>query len=255
MISVDLTGKSVIITGGDGGLGTGIVDRFAEAGASVAVHYATSGDGAARTVAALTERGVPALAVGADIRDPEAFADIVAQVEAAFGGVDILVNNAGVQPVRPFETLTKQEWDEVVGVNLTGTFVATQATIPALKRRGGGSVICIASIEATAPALNHIDYNASKAGVVMFARAAALELGAHGIRVNTVSPGLVDRGDLESTWPQGRAKWLATVPLKRTVRPADIGNACVFLASELGEFMSGQDIVVDGGMSTVSGWH
>src|SRR5699024_6828940 len=156
----------------------------------------------------------------------------------------------GVQPVEPLDGMTVEQWRAVTDVNLTGTFAMTQAAASAMIADGkGGSITHIASVEASLPAPSHAHYAASKAGVKMHARAAALELGPHNIRVNSVSPGLIDRGDLAETWPQGRESWLAAAPLGRTGTPADIGDACVFLASPLARWISGHDLVVDGGMS------
>src|SRR5690625_3480396 len=150
--------------------------------------------------------------------------------------------------------MTVADWEAVVNVNLSGTFAMTQAVAARMKATGGGSITHIASVEASLPAPNHAHYASSKAGVKMHARAAALELGPANIRVNSVSPGLIDRGDLAQTWPQGRDSWLAAAPLGRTGTPDEIGDACVFLASPLARWITGHDLVVNGGMSAVPAW-
>ncbi|MDR2379775.1 MAG: SDR family oxidoreductase [Bifidobacteriaceae bacterium] len=250
----ELAGRTVIITGATGGLGQGIVRCFAAVGANVVIHSLSPEAAADALTAQLSAAGTPALAVTGDITDAAAMARVAEAVLARFGAIDVLVNNAGIQPVQELAAMTQPEFDAVVAVNLTGTFTVTQAVLGAMRRAGGGSIIHIASIEASLPAVGHAHYAAAKAGVKMHARAAALELGRYGIRVNSVSPGLVDRGDLAETWPAGRAQWLAAVPLGRTASPEDIGHACVFLASDRASFISGHDLVVDGAMSTRPAW-
>lgn len=253
--TIPLPELTVLITGSVGGLGRGIARSFARSGANVVLHHRADPQGAAAFAAELTQFGAATLAVSGDIRDE---AQCRAMVEAAvekFGRLDALVNNAGIQPIAPLEGMTVAEWEEVVNVNLSGTFAMTQAAASAMRESGaGGSITHIASVEASLPAPNHAHYAASKAGVKMHARAAALEFGPDNIRVNTVSPGLIDRGDLAESWPEGRDSWLSAAPLGRTGIPGDIGDACVFLASPLARWISGHDLVVDGGMSAVPAW-
>lgn len=253
--SIALSGSTVLITGATGGLGKGIARRFASAGANIVLHHRSSPEIAEQFAAELRALDAPTLTVSGDIRDEAQCAAMVAAAVSEFGHLDALVNNAGIQPVAPLEGMTVAEWEEVVNVNLSGTFAMTQAAAAAMRESGrGGSITHIASVEASLPAPNHAHYAASKAGVKMHARAAALELGPHKIRVNTVSPGLIDRGDLAESWPQGRESWMRAAPLGRTGTPEDIGDACVFLASPLARWISGHDLVVDGGMSAVPAW-
>lgn len=252
---IDLTGKTVLITGADGGVGRGIAQEFAHAGAALAVHSISNSESARAFVDQLRDSGVEVAHVWGDIRSAIDCAEIVATVIRVLGSLDVLVNNAGIQPLVSLAEMTHEQWNEVVAVNLTGTFLMTQAAAREMAKVGAGSVIHIASVEASMPAVNHAHYDASKAGVKMHARNAALELGKHGIRVNSVSPGLVDRdGKLASDWPAGYSSWTGAAPLGRTATPQDIGQACVFLASELASFISGHDLVVDGGMSAVAAW-
>lgn len=252
--AIPLAESTVLITGAAGGLGTGIALSFARAGANIVLHHRTNRQAVNDLEEKLREIGASTLIVSADIRDEDQCHEIVERSVAQFGRLDALVNNAGVQPVEPLEGMTLAQWESVVNTNLSGTFAMTQAAAAEMKDAGGGSITHIASVEASLPAPNHAHYAASKAGVKMHARAAALELGPHGIRVNSVSPGLIDRGDLAQTWPQGRASWLESVPLGRTGTPEDIGDACVFLASPLARWITGTDLVVDGGMSAVPAW-
>jgi NAD(P)-dependent dehydrogenase (short-subunit alcohol dehydrogenase family) len=138
---------------------------------------------------------------------------------------------------------------------LTGSFATVQAAASAMsEQRGGGVIILIASVEGRQPAWSHAHYCASKAAVIHFARTAALEYGRHGIRVNSISPGLIWRDGLEREWPEGVRRYRQAVPLGRLGRPADVGNACVFLASSLAGWITGQDLVVDGGVSVHPTW-
>ena len=252
--AISISGSTVLITGATGGLGKGIALRFANAGANIVLHHRSSPEITEEFAEKLREFGTSTLIVSADIRDEVECQAIVDAAVSKFGRLDALVNNAGVQPVEPLEGMTVAQWEAVVNTNLSGTFAMTQAAASQMKIAGGGTITHIASVEASLPAPNHAHYAASKAGVKMHARAAALELGPHNIRVNTVSPGLIDRGDLAESWPQGRDSWLRSAPLSRTGTPEDIGDACVFLASPLARWITGHDLVVDGGMSAVPAW-
>jgi 3-oxoacyl-[acyl-carrier protein] reductase len=148
--------------------------------------------------------------------------------------------------------MTAAQWRAVVDTNLTGVFACTQAAAELMRQ--GGSVTHIASIEAGRSAPGHAHYSASKAAVVAHARAAALEYGPHRIRVNTVSPGLIDREGLAEDWPEGLERWVRKAPLGRLGRPEDVADACVFLASPLASWITGHDLAVDGGMSARPTW-
>jgi NAD(P)-dependent dehydrogenase (short-subunit alcohol dehydrogenase family) len=250
----DLSGTVALVTGAGGGVGAGIVARFAAAGAAVAVHHRTSADRAAAVVQAVLDRGGRAVAAAADVTDPEGCAALMAVAVERLGRLDAVVASAGVQPVAELATMTAPQWREVVGTNLTGAFVTLQAAAGVLRAGGGGSVTLIASVEATHPAAGHAHYAASKAGVVMLARSAALEYGADGIRVNSVSPGLIRRAGLEAEWPDGVERWRRAAPLGGPGRAEDVGDACVFLASPMARWITGHDLVVDGGVSARPTW-
>ncbi|MGO1539760.1 MAG: SDR family NAD(P)-dependent oxidoreductase [Leucobacter sp.] len=251
----DLGGQNVIVTGGEGGLGRGIVRRFVAAGARVLIHYRSSAERAEAFADELRSEGHTVKTAAADLRDPEQCRRLIADAVRLLGSVDVLVNNAGVQPVQPLDETSDDEWRAVIDSNVNATFSTTQAAVAAMREAGtGGAVIHIASVEATFPALNHAHYCASKAAVVMHARTSALEYGRHGIRVNTVSPGLIEREGLAEGWPEGHASWQKNAPLGRLGEAEDIGNACVFLASPNAAFITGHDLVVDGGMSTAPSW-
>jgi NAD(P)-dependent dehydrogenase (short-subunit alcohol dehydrogenase family) len=238
---MSLHGKAALVTGATGGIGAGIAARLAAQGARVLAHYRTR-----------PPDGPEALAAQADLREPAEVDRLVRTAVDRLGGLDIVVNNAGVQPVRPLSQLTLADWREVFAGTLDTAFLVTKA---AAKLMGhGGSIINIGSIEGTLPAVGHAHYASAKAALLMHTKAAALEYGPHGIRVNAVSPGLISRPDLEQAWPTGVASWLEHAPLGRLGTPEDVGDACAFLASDLSRWITGQNLVVDGGMSVVPAW-
>lgn len=250
----DLHGMAALVTGASGGVGSGIARQFAAAGADVVLHYHTSRAPADALADELTSTGARVVTARADITDPEQCETLIAAAVEAFGRLDALVNNSGVQPVQPLPGMTVSDWRAVLDTNLSGTFACTQAAVEVMRAGGGGSITHVASIEGSHPAFSHAHYCASKAAIIMHARSAALEYGPLGIRVNTVSPGLIDREGLAEAWPDGVQRWRRAAPLGRLGRPTDIGNACVFLASPMAEWITGQDLVVDGGVSVHPTW-
>lgn len=245
-ITIDLTGRVVLVTGATGGIGQSIARRFHAAGATVAIHHRSRPDEAAALAAKMSRSFV----VAGDITDPDA--QLVERVVAKAGRIDGLVNNAGIQPLADLAELDEASWRVMLDTNITAAHRLSQAA--AAHMTDGGWITHIASIEGTKPALAHGHYAVSKAALIMHARAAALEWGPRGIRVNTVSPGLIDRPGLDEAWPEGVARWHAAAPLGRLGTPEDIGDACVFLASDLARWITGIDLVVDGGVSTHPTW-
>ncbi|GAA0358199.1 SDR family NAD(P)-dependent oxidoreductase [Streptomyces turgidiscabies] len=250
------------MTGAGGGIGRGIASRFAAEGAAVAVHCRTSDAGARAVAARIEQSGGRAVVLRGDLTVEDECRRVVREAAEWGGGrLDALVNNAGVQPVQELAGMTVADWRAVVDTNVLSAFACTQAAVEVMREqagesdsRGGGSVTHIASIEAAHPAPGHAHYCASKAAIVAHARSAALEYGPYGIRVNTVSPGLVDRKGLADDWPEGVRRWQQAAPVRRLGRPEDIGDACVFLASRLASWVSGHDLVVDGGVSARPTW-
>ncbi|MDW4907423.1 glucose 1-dehydrogenase [Streptomyces sp. ADMS] len=251
-----LEGQVALVTGAGGGIGRGIALRFAAEGAAVAVHCRTSDEGARDAVARIGESGGLAVVLRGDLTVEDDCRRVVREAADWGGGrLTALVNNAGVQPVQGLAEMTVADWRGVVDTNVLSVFACTQAAAEVMREQeGGGSITHIASIEAARPAPGHAHYCASKAAVVTHARSAALEYGPHGIRVNTVSPGLVDREGLADDWPDGVRRWQQAVPVGRLGRTEDIGDACVFLASRLASWVSGHDLVVDGGVSARPTW-
>jgi glucose 1-dehydrogenase/3-oxoacyl-[acyl-carrier protein] reductase len=240
----------VLVTGAGRGLGLAIGRAFAAAGAKVIFHYNTSRQTAEETVSEILQRGGQALACQADVSAPQEVERLFAAAQAEFGQLDVLVNNAGTYPTSPLLELDPEEWDAVINSNLRSTFLCTQAAAQIMKNRMSGAIINIASIEGNFPAVNHAHYNAAKAGVIQFTKSAARELGCYNIRVNAISPGLINRPGLEKDWPEGVARWCSSAPLGRVGTPRDIANACLFLASPAASWITGVNLPVDGGAST-----
>jgi NAD(P)-dependent dehydrogenase (short-subunit alcohol dehydrogenase family) len=247
----DLSEKVVVVTGGGSGVGRGVALRFAEAGARMVVHYHTSAVGAAAVVEGIRASGGQAVTCQADLTSLDAAADLIARAVAAFGRVDALINNAGVYPLASVLEMTVEQWDALMNANLRSVFLCTQAAArQMIAQASGGAIVNITSIEAENPALNHSHYNASKGGVLMYTRAAAGELGRHGIRVNAVAPGLIWKDDIEQTWPDGVARWRRAAPLGRLGTPEDVADACLFLVSPAARWITGASLTVDGGVMT-----
>ncbi|MER6354876.1 glucose 1-dehydrogenase [Streptomyces sp. NPDC001634] len=255
LVSGLLAGQVALVTGAGGGIGRGIALRFGEEGAAVAVHCRTSVDAARDVAARIRDTGARAVVLRADLTVEEECRLLVREAADWGGGrLTALVNNAGVQPTQELAGMTTADWRAVVDTNVSSVFACTQAAVEVMRGAGGGTITHIASIEASHPAPLHAHYCASKAAVVMHARSAALEYGPYGIRVNTVSPGLIQREGLSEAWPEGVRRWQRAAPTGRLGRPEDIGDACVFLASPLASWITGHDLVVDGGVSARPTW-
>jgi NAD(P)-dependent dehydrogenase (short-subunit alcohol dehydrogenase family) len=247
---LDFHGNSVLVTGAGSGIGCGIALRFAQAGADVAINYRSNEAGAREVGKKIEALGRKAPAIQADVSQGRDVERLMAEVVKALGGLDVLVNNAGSYPVSPLLEMSEEQWDSVIAANLRSVHLCTQAAARQMMRQGGGAIINIASIEAENPAPQHSHYNAAKAGVAMYTRTAAQELGRQGIRVNAVSPGLIWRQGIEHAWPEGVNAYLKAVPLGRLGRADDVADACLFLASPAARWITGANLLVDGGVMT-----
>jgi NAD(P)-dependent dehydrogenase (short-subunit alcohol dehydrogenase family) len=246
---LDLTGRVAIVTGASQGIGAGIAKRFATAGARVVVHYRRDRQSAKHVVAGIASGGGTAVAITAKLETEAGVAQFFAEADDRLGPVDILINNAGQNfPLHPLAEISLDEWQAMFRDNLESMFLCTQAAAAVMRERGGGAIVNIGSISASNPASDHSHYNSAKAGVLAFTRSAAQELGPFGIRVNSVSPGLIRKAGIEKAWPEGVERWLSRVPLGRLGEPEDIADACLFLASPAARWITGQNLVVDGGV-------
>ena len=249
-----LDGQAAIVTGASRGVGKGIALELARRGCRIAVNYQSSRERAEDTVSEVTALGVDAFAVRADVGVP---ADVAAMMDAAvarFGRLNILVNNAGVQTWTALLDVTEAEWDQVIATNLKGCFLCTQAAARHMKDHGGGAIVNIGSgcNKVAFPRL--VAYTASKGGIEMFTKVAAVELGSYGIRVNCVAPGAVEIERTKLELPDYAGFWGSKAPLGRVGTPSDIGEVVAFVVSAGASFMTGQTIWVDGGLFTRPAW-
>ena len=249
-----LRGRAAIVTGAGRGIGKGIALELARAGCRVAVNYVTEPERAKETVAEIRALGVEALAIEADVSVPAAVGAMVDRVVRDFGALDILVNNAGTQTFKPFLDVTEAEWDTVVDTNLKGCFLCTQAAARYMKDHGGGSIVNIGSGCNKIPFPNLVAYTASKGGIDMLTKVAAVELGPHAIRVNCVAPGAIEIERTRQELPDYAGTWGGITPLRRVGYPLDVARAVAYLAGPNASFISGQTIWVDGGLFSQPPW-
>ena len=256
---LDLTGKAVIVTGASGGIGAAIAQRLGEAGAKIAVHYHQHTEPAMATASAIVDSGSIACAIGADLRTETGCRSLLEQTVRQIGDPDILVNNAGIQPVSALMELSATELEDVLRSNITAPISMSRLFAEHQLKRNSKtadnlSITNIASIEGLQPAAGHSHYASSKAALIMFTKAAAQEFGPHGIRVNAVSPGLINRPGLEENWPEGVERYQAASALGRIGENMDIADAVLFLSSAAARWVSGSNLVVDGGVSGAPTW-
>ena len=252
---LSLSGQRALVTGSSGNIGRGIALRLAEAGADVIVHYNSDASGAAETVELIAAAGGSAYAVQGDLASQAGVDAMFAEIDTAGPAVTAVVNNAGSFPVHALTEMTADDWRQMLASNLDSAFYAGQAAARRMqKAEAGGAVVNIASIEGSDPAFGHAHYATAKAGLIMLTRSCAMEYGTSGIRFNTVSPGLIERPGIAEGWPEGVASWESKAPLGRLGRPDDIADATLFLLSSASRWVTGVDIKVDGGLSTVSRW-
>jgi len=254
-----LSGQRALITGASSGIGEGIARAFGAAGASVLVNYASNATAADRIVDEIKASGSDALAVRADVSKEADVEAMFAEMERAWGGIDILVSNAGLQRDAAVTEMTLEQWNTVIGLNLTGTFLCARAAARAMIRQGArpqisratGKIVFISSVHEIIPWAGHVNYAASKGGVKLFMQSLAQELAPHRIRVNSIAPGAIKTPINRAAWetPEALASLLKLIPYGRIGVPDDVGRAAVWLASDDADYVHGQTIVVDGGMT------
>jgi NAD(P)-dependent dehydrogenase (short-subunit alcohol dehydrogenase family) len=250
----NLSGRAAIVTGSERGIGKGIAMELARRGCRIAVNYPAAPEAAEQTAAEIRSLGVDAIAVKADVGMGPAVRAMVEEVVGRFGRLDILVNNAGVQTWTPFLDVTEEEWDYVIRTNLKGCFLCSQAAARHMKDHGGGAIVNIGSGSNKVPFPKLIAYTASRGGIEMLTKVAAVELGPLGIRVNCVAPGAVEVERTRLELPDYAGTWGRATPLRRVGTPADIAGAVAFLVSDDASFITGQTIMVDGGLFTQAPW-
>lgn len=239
------TRKVALVTGGARGQGAAHAEALASAGLRVIIADVLDEAGE-KTVAALAEKGLAVRYIHLDVTDETAWAAAVQDIETHDGGLDTLVNNAGIIRVTPLNELNLGEWELIQKVNSTSVLLGMKAAFPALARRGGGTIINIASTAAHRGAEAYGAYSASKAAVLALTRAAALEYAPHNIRVNSISPGGVET-PMNDDEPQGGTS--STAPLGRRARPDEISPLVVYLASDASSYATGADFLIDGGVT------
>ena len=242
-----LTGKVAVVTGASKGIGAGIAKALAAAGASVVVNYASSREGADRTVAAIEQAGGKAIAVGGSVAQAKDIEALFAETKKQFGKVDILVNNAGVFGFTPLEQVSEEEVARQFGVNVTGLLLASKAALP-LFPAAGGSIINIGSVVSEQTPASMVIYNGTKGAVDSITRTLAMELGPKRIRVNAVNPGPVHTEGTANFPPEAFEAMVQRTPLGRVAEPDDIADVVTFLASDEARWINGSLLQAAGGM-------
>lgn len=244
-----LDGKVALITGATRGIGKGIAEVFAKEGAHVAFTYAGSVD-KAKALEEELGKITKVKSYQSDASDYDAAQQLAADVITDFGKIDILINNAGITRDNLMLRMSKDDWDTIIKVNLDSVFNLTKAIIKPMMKARSGSIINMTSVVGVKGNAGQANYAASKAGVIGFSKSIALELGSRNIRCNAIAPGFIETemtAALDEKTVQG---WRESIPLKRGGQPEDVANACVFLASEMSTYITGQVLNVDGGMLT-----
>ena len=245
-----LSGKNAIVTGGSRGIGKAICEEFAKQGANVAFTFFSSEEKAKKIEDDLKSNGVDALAVKCDAANYAQTEALVAQVVEKWGSIDVIVNNAGITKDGLLMRMSEEQFDDVVATNLKSVFNTTKAAQRTLLKQRSGSIINLSSVVGVKGNAGQSNYAASKAGIIGFTKSVALELGSRNIRCNAIAPGFIETemtGALDEKVVQ---EWRDTIPLKRGGSPEDVANLCVFLASDMSGYITGQTIHVCGGMFT-----
>lgn len=245
-----LENKNVIITGGSRGIGKGIAEVFAKHGANVAFTYNSSSSVAEELENHLKSFGVNAKAYQSDASDFEQAQKLATDVIEDFGNIDVLVNNAGITKDNLLMRMSEEDFDQVINVNLNSVFNLTKAVLRPMLKQKHGSIINISSVVGLKGNAGQANYSASKAGVIGFSKSVALELGSRNIRSNVIAPGFIETEMTDKLDEKTVEGWRQAIPLKRGGTPEDVANACVFLASDMSNYITGQTLSVDGGMLT-----
>ena len=245
-----LENKTVLITGASRGIGRGIATVFAEHGANVVFTYSSSVDAANALEKELQSLGVQAKGYQSNAADFDQAQELVEKVLADFSTIDVLINNAGITKDNLLMRISEEDFDKVIEVNLKSVFNLTKAVQRTMLKQRHGSIINMSSVVGVKGNAGQSNYAASKAGIIGFSKSIAIELGSRNIRCNVIAPGFIETEMTAQLSEDVVAGWRAGIPLKRGGSPTDVANACVFLASDLSSYITGQVLNVDGGMLT-----
>ena len=259
-----LLGQKALVTGASSGIGRAIALALGEAGADVVVNYVAGEDKAQQLVDDIRRRGSRAIAVRADVAEEAQVCAMFGRMLDEFGTIDILVNNAGLQKDAPFHELTLEQWNKVLAVNLTGQFLCAREAVREFMRRGvrpevscsAGKILCLSSVHEVIPWAGHVNYAASKGGVMLMMKSLAQEVAPYRIRVNSICPGAIRTPINMEAWdtPAAYQELMKLIPYKRIGEPDEIGRAAVWLASDYADYVHGISLFVDGGMTLYPGF-
>lgn len=259
-----LPGQIALVTGASSGIGQGIAIGLAQAGADVVVNYNSSEEGARKTADEIKKLGRRALIVQGNVADEQQVQAMFAKAVAEFGRLDILINNSGKQNDAMLDEMTLDQWNDVIGVNLTGQFLCSREAIRLFKKQGvnknvsvsAGKIVCISSIHDLIPWAGHVNYAASKGGTLLFMKSLAQEVAIHRIRVNGISPGAIRTPINTAAWetPEAYEDLKKLILYKRIGEPAELGRCAAWLASDQSDYIIGQTIYIDGGMALYPGF-
>lgn len=259
-----LKGQRALVTGANSGIGRAIAIALGEAGADVVVNYRAGDDAALEVVERASHCGSKCYAHKADVSNEAEIKEMFARMYKELGTIDILINNAGLQKDSKFEDMTLDQWNTVIGVNLTGQFLCTREAVKEFKRRGvrkeiscaAGKIICISSVHDVIPWAGHVNYAASKGGVMLMMKSIAQEVAPFRIRCLSICPGAIRTPINTDAWktPEAYKDLMKLIPYKRIGEPEDIGQAAVWLASDYADYITGTNLYIDGGMTLYPGF-
>ncbi|KXG76013.1 3-oxoacyl-[acyl-carrier-protein] reductase [Thermotalea metallivorans] len=245
---MNLSGKTAVITGGSRGIGRAIALKLAELGANIAINYTSTPHKAEEVVALVRQMGREAIAIRADVSDGEQVQHMMKEVEEKFSTIDILVNNAGITRDTLLMKMKDEDWDQVMAINLKGTYNCTKAVSRKMMKQRSGKIVNIASVVGVMGNVGQANYAASKAGIIGFTKSVAKELATRGINVNAVAPGFIQTEMTDVLSDEVKEALLNSIPMRQLGTPEDVANVVAFLCSDDARYITGQVIHVDGGM-------